>query len=91
MNKKQLKVLWIGIGIIAVMGLFPPWHMKSMMGVGSQKTFGFSFILLPPLKGDVHPTIDIPQLFVQWFIVSTITGGLIVTFKDKKPKDDQKE
>ncbi len=24
MNKTQLKVLWIGIGILVVMGLFPP-------------------------------------------------------------------
>ena len=38
--------------------------------------------------------IEFSKLFVQWVIVAVITGGFIVTLKDrknKKPKDEQKE
>jgi len=28
---------------------------------------------------------------MQWTLVAVITGGLIISFKDKKPKDEQKQ
>jgi len=88
MNKKQLKILWIGITIIVLMGLFPPWHTQ-IPQIGTQKPFGYAFIFAPPEVGSrMYPTLNIPQLMVQWIIVLAITGGLIVTFKDKRQKDE---
>lgn len=34
MNRKQLKVMWVAIGIIGLMCLFPPWRFR--LGVQSQ-------------------------------------------------------
>jgi len=33
--------------------------------------------------------IDFTFLIIQWFVVSVITGGLIVTFRYRKPKEEQ--
>ena len=35
--------------------------------------------------------IQYGKLFLCQFVVSAIIGGLIVTFKDQKPKDEQKQ
>ena len=88
MNKKQLIAMWCGIIAIVLMCLFPPWHIKQLTGLGSQKDDGFAFRLGPPLKGDIHPIINMPQLLIQCFVVGLMTIGYIITFKDKKPKDE---
>lgn len=79
--------MWIGITIIALMGLFPPWHTQIPQR-GTQKPFGYAFIFAPPeVESAVYPTLNIPRLMIQWFLVSVVTGSLIITFKDKKPRD----
>ena len=86
MNKKQKICLWIWIIVIVLMGLFPPWHTQIPQR-GTQKPFGYAFISAPPeVELGVYSTLNIPLLMVQWFLVSVVTGGLIYTFKDKKPK-----
>jgi len=99
MNKKQLISLWIGIIAIVLMGLFPPW-MIGYSNKGLYCTTGTYHYILDPLgilddleenqipQMEIARRIDLHQLVVQWVIVSAITGGLIVTFKDKKPKDE---
>jgi len=96
MNKKQLTVLWIGIAAIVLMGIFPPWQVME----GGRGAFGYCFILRPP--GSSQSTsiarfwrwrvclgrLDTSCLFIQWAMVAMITGGLIITLKDKKRKDE---
>ena len=91
MNKKQKNCLWIGIAVIVLMGLFPPVAKRGRILVdGYGKTYGennktyvaYDFIF------DTGAPVVLSNLIVQWIIVSAITGGLIITFKDKKPKDD---
>jgi len=120
MNKKQKIWIWVGITIIVLMGLFPPWVVKQVIPKGDWniitlrkyifilKAPYFHYKALPPPPPKSHPKyaeaymgiepefnhaeqIDITRLLIQWFIVALITGGLIVTFKDKKLKDEQKE
>lgn len=83
MNTKRKIVLWIGIAIIVVMGIFPPWVQR---GALSEKSDGYSFILNEPENYAFgwFPRLDLPRLFIQWLIVAFITAGLIVTVKDKK-------
>ena len=60
MNKKQLVVMWIGIGAIVLAGFQEMVHYTGA------------------------------STFLLWtFLIALITGGLIVTFKDKKTKDEQ--
>jgi len=85
MSKTQLKVLWVGIGIFVLMGLFPP--RKSVMyitpiGAGFEewkKPARYGFILTMSTQN-----IALNNLFIQWAIVAVVTGGLIYTLKDKK-------
>jgi hypothetical protein len=90
MNKKQLITLWCGIIAIVLMVLFPPWHIKSLTGLGSQMGYGYAFLFFPPEpKGQgVYAMINISKLFIQCFIVGLITTGYIITLKYKKPKDE---
>ncbi|MHC4642692.1 MAG: hypothetical protein ACYS32_13685 [Planctomycetota bacterium] len=94
MNKKQKICLWVGIAVIVFMGFIPPWvYTKISYAVGQAGNAGYHCILYPPeprvvsLREGIR--IDILRLLVQWAIVSVITGGLIVTFKDKKRKDEK--
>lgn len=67
MNKKQTIILWVGILIFSVIGLFPP-HETYEGDFGKVTT----------------DNIYALGLFVLWFIVAVVTGGPLVTFKDKK-------
>jgi len=74
MNRTQLMVLWIGIGIIVLMGFFPPAESHTPLDSYAE---GYSFIM-------IVDDIAFSRLFVQWAIVAAITGGLLYTLKDKK-------
>jgi len=88
MEKSQLIVLWVGIAIVVLMGIFPPWVA---IAEASHFYLGYSFILSPPeemKRGEMHiAVIELTRLLTQWIMVAVIVGGLIITFKDKKPKD----
>lgn len=94
MNRRQKIVLWIGIAVIVVMGVFPPWlYTTTGNGLNSKKNAGYSCILFPPPPKGVGLrygiSLDVSRLCVQWAIVVVITAGLIVAFKDNK--DEQKQ
>lgn len=79
MNKKQKIVLWVGITLFVLMGLFPPYR-------SSQKNFAprTHYDRLFFDMGFGH--VDSGTLFIQWAILGVITGGLICTLSDKKDK-----
>jgi hypothetical protein len=87
MNRKQKICLWIGITIIVLLVLFPPWH-SYVPPNATPEPLGYAFIFVPPKDyGGFHPVLNIPRLIVQCVLVSIISGGLIVIFKEKKPKN----
>jgi hypothetical protein len=67
-------IIWIGIGIFVAMGLFPPW-------ITAEGYFrGYMFVI----NNYSYLRVDISRLSVQWIIVAVITGGLFLTFQEKK-------
>ncbi|MCK4822712.1 hypothetical protein KA005_43515 [bacterium] len=57
----------------------------------------FAFVGLCSQMGNIYTSntvadtiVYISRLLVRWVIVGVITGGLMYTFRDKKPKADQK-
>jgi len=78
MNKKQLISMWCGIGAILLVGLSHVGHLTDLAGGGR--------------RGDPVVLYDGFLDFVVYaFLISVVTAGLIITFKDKiakKPKDD---
>ena len=93
MNKKQKLCLWLGIATIVAMAIYPPWVCQDLRlpwteGYGKVRPGPYTFIVNPPSGSKF---IDLYRLGIQWITVAVITGGLIFTFKDKKPKDEQKQ
>jgi len=90
LNEKQKKIIIIGIIVIGLMSLFPPWtHTKKFRGgISIQGPVGYSFIFIPPKK--INQVIsygfklDVIRLFVQWLIVLMATGlGVFITSTKK--------
>ena len=74
-NKRQKVVILIGIILIVVMGLFPPWVYKIQGMVMKQE---YRFILDPLESGNV----DSIRLLVQWLGVCMVSIGLVWFFRD---------
>jgi hypothetical protein len=93
MNKKQKIVLWIGIAIFGLMGLFPPWVYSvgdsgRIRGYGGRRFIVRDFWSEQPRSSVIY-SIDIQSLATEWLIVIGVTGGLFIIFKGKnstKPK-----
>lgn len=88
MNKRQIIALWLGLIAFVLMGLYPPWISAEGLYRADHR---YAFILNPPVYEQIRglkliPLIDIPRLAVQWILVAVVTGGLIVTVKDTRPK-----
>jgi hypothetical protein len=69
MNKKQLIVMWCGIAVIVLAGLFPLVQKPNR-----RLEIGFLFKDYNYLQFNV--------IFIIWVLVALVTIGLIITFKD---------
>ncbi len=65
MKRRPIIVLWMGIGIFVLFGLFPP--------TGSSR-WPYDFILF-------GPNVDVILLCIHWAITTVVTGGLLYTLK----------
>jgi hypothetical protein len=79
MNKKQKVVFLVGIGIIVIMGLVPPWYYQSR-GPYPSSPGGYGFILSTPYH--IGDAIDVTRLFIQWAMVAIATAVIMWAFKD---------
>lgn len=103
MSTKQKICLWIGIAVIVLMGLFPPWlvegHRVEYWSIFAPPYHYVNNVedLLDKIAGHqvqvresrqrLPAEIVTDYLFAQWLMVAVITGGLIITFQDKRTKD----
>jgi len=86
MNKKQKYCILIGIAVIVLMGIFPPnLHSRTAYRVGGGR--GISTYVAYDFIFTGGPVV-LSNLITQWVVVSAITGGLIIIFKDKKSKNE---
>ena len=97
MNKKQKAVILIGVVIILVMGIFPPWiyvyhRAVSMSGKGvdifSEKSAGYVLVFKPPPpEKESEPygiRLDSNRLLAQWAMVILAVIGLTLVFQKRK-------
>lgn len=101
MNTKQKIYLWVGITVIAIMGIFPPtphgyYYEAHYGGFGPNKeeqmkplghSFHSGYTSLFTAKAS---EIALGKLIVQWSVVAVVTGGSIYSFKGKKDNKKQK-
>ncbi|MFA9476953.1 hypothetical protein ACERK3_01475 [Phycisphaerales bacterium AB-hyl4] len=91
MNKPQLICLWIGIALIVLAGLLPPWVEVYDDGqVQAGKAIGHAWLFAPPEPGyrDAGMHLDYGRLLLIWLIVAGVTGGAIASFRHWQPHNE---
>jgi hypothetical protein len=92
MNGKQQVALWAGITLLVVMSLFPPWaEIVNLEGRRIERPAGYTSIFEPPQPTSESEAwrrwtsmrIDFSRLLIQWVIVTVVTGGAIITLRDR--------
>ncbi len=73
MNRKQRRAIWVGVVLIVLMGLLPPW--QRVYGRDGRVSASYSLLFDPP----ENAVIDTTRLLIQWFLV---VGARVVTAKD---------
>jgi hypothetical protein len=92
MNRKQLIVIWVGIGLIVGLCIYPPWYGGSWPGPCAERRHGGHALLwnredrVYMLGTRLVPGIrlDRDKLALECAIVIVLTAGLWVTFGDRK-------
>jgi len=88
MNKKQKYILLVGLFIIALMGLLPPWYFRFKGSVVVDRPGPYAFIFSPPTYKpygvEGAPRIDTSRIVGQWGIVVFVCYGLFFLLKDKE-------
>jgi hypothetical protein len=103
MNKKQKVVLLVGVAIIVLMGLIPPWYYHVVRTEDQRIAFegegGYAFLFSPPsfsLKSSSHypfedpraiSRINLSRLLVQWAVVAIATAGIVLVLKDDNGRE----
>ncbi len=87
-NKIQKKILTIGVIVILVCCLFPPWvHTFKAKSIHSEESAGYALIVSPPSKKrnsvGFGVKLDISRLLLQIFIISIATGAGALLVKEK--------
>jgi len=81
-NRHQKRVVALGLVLLALLGLFPPWRQSVTAPTGFHKEvpLAYGFILSPPrTESEVYSvTLDLRRLAVEWAVVTFIVGGLVV-------------
>jgi hypothetical protein len=97
MNTKQKVVLWVGIGIIGILLVYPPYKLEG----GGKLNLGHRNIITPLAAftneqaevtnailraGKTMMKIDVLRLVLECVLVVAITAGGIWAFKEEKNK-----
>ncbi len=84
MNKKQKVAFLVGIGIMVLMGLIPPWYYYLPPWADASFFVRFpgyyGWIFSRPAGPGTH--VDITRLFIQWAVVAIATAGIMWVLKD---------
>lgn len=97
MNKKQRIVLKIGLLLVILNGLFPPFEGKFSGSDSSAKNLGYHFIFNPPTKEWGYSGFEVVQrqlpinshvissiFFIQFVTIIGATIGALFLFRKEK-------
>ena len=79
MNKKQKVAILVGVGIIVLMGLFPPWCWNTPRDGQYIHRSGEYDLLFSgsDYSGQRGDEIDVTRLVIQWIVVAIATAGIV--------------
>ena len=84
LNKRQTTALWVGIILVALMCLFPPWLYTLQAPNMGQVTnpAGYAFVFAPPERvvdaSAFGIRVDTDRLLIQLLAVSIVTAGCVI-------------
>jgi hypothetical protein len=84
MNRGQRIVIGVGIVVILLMALYPPWvYTYPGSGLDSERWASYTFLLIPPMVHGVR--LDITLLSLQWGAVIVVIAALVFALRKRKP------
>ncbi len=88
MNIKQKIVLWIGISLLLLLIVYPPYFDRVYYEFGSHNiSLGHRYIIRPAIsEGKTDISFDKTRFIIETILLFVITGGGLYVFKDTKPK-----
>jgi len=78
--KKQLIILWVGIGLVVLAILFPPFVANWVTGTWTSAGYGFLF---SPPNDFASVSIEPSRLTAEILIIVLLTAGALYTSKTK--------
>jgi hypothetical protein len=98
MNAKQRLVIVVGFLVILLLGLFPPWLLADEFPGNPWGAYDSCFALRTVFAPRVvsygyfaqHWRVDTSLLLIEWFLVSAVTG-IIVVFLGDRPRRPARE
>ena len=86
MNRAQTIAVWVGIVLVVLMGVFPPWNRVSEApAYHLERSAGYAPVFLPPLSllRYSHIRLNVRRLLVQWGAVVIATIALVRALRDE--------
>jgi hypothetical protein len=94
MNRKQWLAVQIGLMVILLMALFPPWlgrYYTKPVPLLYTTSLGYGFVLWSPTEVTLRgASIDLPLLVAQWMVVIAAVA-LLISFLRNTEKGSSKE
>jgi hypothetical protein len=98
LNSQQLTAVKVGIALLVLMGIFPPWRHTFSMSLGgdrfhSERPADYYAIFAPPKPPEDliaigwTTNIDFGRLVLQWVVVAVATFGGIFLLGQTKTSD----
>ena len=92
MSRRELLVIWVAAGLMVLMLLVPPWHVRqearNLSGqlLSTRQGVEYGCIFSPPAPPSSEVTLAGGQLLVQWAGVGILVGAVLVTLRQGKGK-----
>jgi len=88
-NNKQKFVILIGVGLMVLLGLYPPWVQSTSFRGTLLNKLAYGWIFSPPSHDLLKTSIDFMRLIVQWLVVTIATAGFVVLFGKRNNANDR--
>jgi hypothetical protein len=88
MNRKQIWLMWIGMGIVCIILLFPPWKFVATTANGAiyERSGPYRELDAPPLPpwNNWHASIDWERMFGPLLVVILLDAAGMITCRKRK-------
>jgi hypothetical protein len=92
MNKKQVVISIIGVAIVFLMGIIPPWKIVDTSSMTYREMpAGYYFIFAPPEPDEeelLGVKLDLSRLAVQWVTILFVIAAALFLTQEKEEESN---